>query len=289
MTNLPRPKLAVRIEGLGYAYGRGRRTVDDVSLAVEPGRVHCLLGESGSGKTTLLRLVAGFETPDVGTIEIGGKNIADVSPERRPVGFVFQDAALFPHLSALRNVAFGMTGGTRRGRREAAAALLDRVGMGGFEQKMPHTLSGGQQQRVALARAMARGPRVMLLDEPFSGLDLEMRDRVREDALTLLRESGVATILVTHDPREALVAADAVSVMRSGRLLVTGKPGEICVCQPDVAGASVIRVCQNALARAEAARAGVAAPCDTASGAAILSLPQAAPSARVSATSHSKQ
>jgi iron(III) transport system ATP-binding protein len=164
-----------------------------------------------------------------------------VAPEKRRVGFVFQDYALFPHLNVRRNVMFGMNG-RRRERASKAEAWIERVGIGGLGKAMPHTLSGGQQQRVALARALARDPAVMLLDEPFSGLDAELRDRIRDDTLTLLRESGVATLMVTHDPHEALVAADRVSVVREGRLAATGQPDDVCVCSGASRGTTVVRL-----------------------------------------------
>ncbi|MEO1236946.1 MAG: ABC transporter ATP-binding protein [Planctomycetota bacterium] len=153
-------------------------------------------------------------------------------PERRSVGMVFQDYALFPHLNIRRNVMFGHPPRprefSRHARNRRADDLLDRVGMAGFGDAMPHTLSGGQQQRVALARALARDPAVMLLDEPFSGLDATLRDRVRRDTLGVLRRAGVAVLMVTHDPREAYLAADTLSVMRAGRLVRTGPPHELC-------------------------------------------------------------
>ena len=255
LDNVDRPEgeVLVRAAGVSHRYARrGPDVVDGVDLELRAGRVHCLLGDSGSGKTTLLRLIAGLERPRGGRVEIAGQTVADagsrarpVPPERRPVGVVFQDYALFPHLSARRNVAFGAAG-RRRERLAAADALLDRVGMSGFGDAMPHALSGGQQQRVALARALARGPRVMLLDEPFSGLDQELRDRVRATTLRVLRDSGVATLMVTHDPREALACADAVSVMRRGRIALTGGPGDVCVCEHDALGGTTIRLCPEA-------------------------------------------
>ncbi len=228
----------IEVVEVRHAYTRRGLTLDGVSLAVPAGSVHCLLGPSGSGKSTLLRLIAGLEMARSGTIRIGGDTVCGpgrhVSPERRQAGFVFQDFALFPHLNVRKNVMFGMVGRTprlSRGDRIAAADdLIERVGMAGFEKKMPHTLSGGQQQRVALARAMARGPKVMLLDEPFSGLDATLREHVRETTLRVLKESGVATLMVTHDPHEALAAADHVSVMRSGQIDASGLPDDVCVC-----------------------------------------------------------
>lgn len=205
--------------------------VREADLRIEPGHVHCLLGPSGSGKSTLLRLVAGLETLQQGRITIDGVDVAgagrNVPPEDRAIGFVFQDYALFPHLNVLRNVRFGMTGRTGATADGDARAWLDRVGMGGYARAMPHTLSGGQQQRVALARALARGPSLMLLDEPFSGLDTRLRQDIRNTTLDILRGEGVATLMVTHDPNEALLTGDRVSVIRHGRIVQSGPPAEV--------------------------------------------------------------
>ncbi len=218
------------VTGVGHRYGE-IVAADGVDLEASPGEVHCLLGPSGSGKSTLLRLIAGLEPLQSGSISIAGRVVADgrvhEPPEARSVGFVFQDYALFPHLDARHNVAFGIDRGSRRERRRAAEAWLERVGLAEHAAAMPHTLSGGQQQRVALARALIREPEVMLLDEPFSGLDERLRADVRRFALELLRETGAATLMVTHDPREALLAGDRVSVLRAGRVLQTGTPKEV--------------------------------------------------------------
>lgn len=204
---------------------------EEIDLNVQPGEVHSLLGPSGSGKSTLMRLVAGLETLQQGSIMVAGRTVADPRnhqpPEARSVGFVFQDYALFPHLDARHNVAFGLTQGTRRQRLLAAEDWLARVGLADHATAMPHTLSGGEQQRVALVRALAREPRVMLLDEPFSGLDQALRDDVRGMTLALLRETDTATLMVTHDPHEALHAGDWISVIQHGRLLQTGSPDDL--------------------------------------------------------------
>lgn len=222
----------VRVEELSFGYGRGANVVDCVNLTLHSGRVHGLLGPSGCGKSTLLRLIAGLERPRCGRIVIGARTVVDnghsIAPEKRPVGIVFQDYALFPHLSVQRNITFGMTSGNRSQRAAAANELLHRVGLKSLGNAMPHTLSGGQQQRVALARALARRPDVMLLDEPFSGLDAELRREVRKMTVNLLRESNVAVLMVTHDPDEARAVADEVSVMRAGAIVVTGSPSDVC-------------------------------------------------------------
>ncbi len=225
------PALVVR--GLCHQFG-AVSVLSDVELTITATEVHCVLGPSGSGKSTLLRLVAGLEELQVGAIEIAGQavagpGIASQPPEARPVGFVFQDYALFPHLNVLSNVTFGMAQSqrARRDRKSRAVELLAEVDMADFADAMPHTLSGGQQQRVALARALARRPAVMLLDEPFSGLDGRLRAEVRERTVDVLRSSGIATVIVTHDPREALLVGDRVTVLDAGRVLQTGTPEEI--------------------------------------------------------------
>jgi iron(III) transport system ATP-binding protein len=239
---------AVRLRDLHFAYGRGAPAIDGVSLELRAGQVHALLGDSGSGKSTLLRLIAGLERPARGTIQIGEAVVADgrrrcVPPEKRRLGMVFQDFALFPHLTVSRNVQFGMPGRSPGRRRAEAEALLERVGMAGFGRAMPHTLSGGQQQRVALARALGRDPQVMLLDEPFSGLDASLRDRVRADTLAILCRAGVAVLMVTHDPREALLSAQTMSIMRAGRFTATGRPADLCRQRRIDQNAGAGRVC----------------------------------------------
>lgn len=215
------------LEGVSRRFG-GLVAVDAVSLAAGPGEVVCLLGPSGCGKTTALRLAAGLEVADAGEIRVGGRVVDGggtfVPPEQRKVGLVFQDYALFPHLTAIENVKFGVRGTDRE---ETAREMLARVGMTAQAASYPHTLSGGEQQRVALARALAPRPTVMLMDEPFSGLDFRLRDRVGEESLSLLRELGTATLMVTHDSEEAMRLADRVALMRAGRIVQQGLPTQI--------------------------------------------------------------
>ena len=228
--NGPDPVSQLRVEQVTHSYGH-TTVVQDVSLGVDAGQVHCLLGPSGSGKSTLLRVIAGLETPDSGTVSIGGVQVTgthmSVRPEERAIGFVFQDYALFPHLNVQRNILYGMPNGSRAERHNKAKLLLERVDLAGAATAMPHTLSGGEQQRVALARALAREPDVMLLDEPFSSLDVRLRAEVRETTLRVLREFNTATLLVTHDPQESMRCADLVSVIRAGQIIQTATPQDL--------------------------------------------------------------
>jgi len=213
----------VRLEllELSKAYG-GVPAVDRLTLALGAGRIGCLLGPSGSGKTTVLRCIAGFERPDTGQVLAGGEVLSGpgtwVPPERRRIGMVFQDFALFPHLDALANVAFGLRDADPAARRRRALELLSLVGLEAHAAKMPHELSGGQQQRVALARALAPRPRLVLLDEPFSNLDAEVRMELAQQVRAALVAERSTALLVTHDQREAFAICDEIGVMRAGRL-----------------------------------------------------------------------
>jgi iron(III) transport system ATP-binding protein len=228
-------------EDVTRSYGR-LLALDAVTVAVEPGTVLCLLGPSGCGKTTLLRIAAGIERPTSGRVLLNDTVLAGpnafVPPEARGVGLMFQDFALFPHLSIVDNVAFGLrrarTGETRR----AAMALLERVGLTDYAEAYPHTLSGGQQQRVALARAIAPQPSVLLMDEPFSGLDVQLRDSMQQETLGLLRETSATAMIVTHHPEEAMRLGDRIGVMRAGKLVQVGaaqdlyhRPSELFVAR----------------------------------------------------------
>ena len=221
------PRLEIRDIVRSYD---GRRVVDGVSLRVEPGQVTCLLGPSGCGKSTTLRIIAGVEMQDSGEIYADGELVCDtvfrIPPEGRSIGLMFQDFALFPHLSVAQNVGFGLSGNARDNDRRIMG-LLERVGMAHHATHFPHQLSGGEQQRVALARALAPRPRIMLMDEPFSGLDNRLRDEIRDDTLDLLKEEGAAVLLVTHEPDEAMRMADEIALMRDGKIVQQGAPYNI--------------------------------------------------------------
>jgi iron(III) transport system ATP-binding protein len=224
------PVLSAR--GLSKSFG-SVRAVEGFDLDVREGEILALLGPSGCGKTTALRLIAGLERPDAGTIEIRGRRVADdgawVPPERRRVGLVFQDWALFPHLDVRANVAFGLD----RPGPERIDSLLELVHLAGLAHRMPHELSGGQQQRVAVARALAPGPDLLLLDEPFSNLDAQLRASVRSEVRDVLRATGTTAVLVTHDQEEALSVADRVAVMLHGSVRQTGTPFEVYATPSD--------------------------------------------------------
>ena len=205
---------------------RDNQALRGVTLHVEPASILCLLGPSGCGKTTLLRLAAGIEKPSAGRVLLSGLEVSGpdrfVPPERRSVGLMFQDFALFPHLTILDNVAFGLNALSRNDARSQAMTGLGRVGLARYAAQYPHVLSGGEQQRVALARAMAPRPAVLLMDEPFSGLDVQLRESMQEETLTLLRETRTTAIIVTHHPGEAMRLADRIAVMRAGQIVQEG-------------------------------------------------------------------
>ncbi len=217
---------AIALTDVEKAFG-ALHAVRPIRLEVGQGELFAVLGPSGCGKTTLLRLIAGFERPDAGRIEVGGRVMADpgsrtwVTPERRRIGMVFQDYALFPHLSVERNVAFGLP---RRGWEQPVQRVLELVGLQHKARSFPHELSGGERQRVALARALAPEPEVVLLDEPFSSLDASLRAGLRREVELILREAEATAIFVTHDQEEALSLADRIGVMRDGRVVQVGTP-----------------------------------------------------------------
>ena len=217
----------IALTGVGRRFG-DVAAVKDTSLCVERGEVVALLGPSGCGKTTLLRLIAGFETPDAGSVTIAGKDVAGsgawVPPERRRVGMVFQDYALFPHLTVTENVAFGIPRRERTAKVPMLLALVDLCGLG---HRYPHELSGGQQQRAALARALVPAPEVILLDEPWSNVDPHLRSELRDEVAAILRPLGITGILVTHDREEAFSLADRIALMRDGTIVQEGTPEEL--------------------------------------------------------------
>lgn len=255
----------VQLENVSKAFGTVP-AVAGAELTVLSGEFVALLGPSGCGKSTLLRLVAGFEAPDAGEIRIGGHSVSGatwVAPEARRVGMVFQDYALFPHLTVGENVAFGLPARrSLRGRRadpERLAEVLELVGLGGgaYVGRYPHELSGGQQQRVALARALAPRPAIVLLDEPFSAIDPLQRGAMREELARILEQAGTTVLLVTHDQEEALALADRVALMRDGRVVQIDAP-ERLYHEPVDRWAAEFVGAANVLTRSHADALGVA-------------------------------
>ncbi len=218
----------LRIEGVGKTFGNFR-AVDRLSLDVRAGEFFALLGPSGCGKTTLLRMLAGFETPDEGRILLGGKDIAQVPPHLRPVNMMFQNYALFPHLSVRDNIAFGLqrAGMAQENIATRVAEMIALVKLDGLEKRKPDQLSGGQKQRVALARSLARRPQVLLLDEPLAALDKKLRESTQLELMDLQRRLGMTFIIVTHDQEEAMTVANRIGVMDSGRLEQVATPRDL--------------------------------------------------------------
>ncbi|MGD9828172.1 MAG: ABC transporter ATP-binding protein [Hyphomicrobiaceae bacterium] len=239
----PRPRARATIAA-GLTFEAVERRYGDmmalrgVSLDVAPGEVVCLLGPSGCGKTTLLRIAAGIEKPSAGRVLLDGREVAGpsrfVPPEQRHVGLMFQDFALFPHLTIVENVAFGLKSLPRKEAKREARAALARVGLDHYAGDYPHILSGGQQQRVALARAIAPRPSVLLMDEPFSGLDIQLREAMQEETLGVLRETRASCLVVTHHPEEAMRIGDRIAVMRAGQILQVGGAEELYRAPADI-------------------------------------------------------
>ena len=219
----------LELKHIHHAFG-GRQVVEDVSLSLGAGEVMCLLGPSGCGKSTTLRIAAGIEQQKSGEVWADGELLSDgvthAPPEARGIGLVFQDYALFPHMNVRKNIGFGLTGSKSENDRRIDD-LLARVNLASYDRAFPHELSGGEQQRVALARALAPSPRVLLMDEPFSGLDNRLRDSVRDNTLDLLAEEGSAVLLVTHEPEEAMRMADRIALMRAGKIVQIAAPYNI--------------------------------------------------------------
>ena len=229
--------------------------LDHVSLDIEPGEVLCLLGPSGCGKSTLLRIAAGVERPSSGRVLLDDQEVAGpnrfVPPEKRGVGLMFQDFALFPHLTIRDNVAFGLNSLTRGEAKAEALAALERVALAHYANEYPHILSGGEQQRVALARAIAPRPSVLLMDEPFSGLDPRLREKMREETLAILHETHATSIVVTHDAEEAMRMGDRVALLRAGRVVQTGKALDLYRAPKDILAARTFSDLNELPARVE--------------------------------------
>jgi spermidine/putrescine transport system ATP-binding protein len=223
---------AVEARGVSKIFGHGPdavRALDDVSLTIRENEFFTLLGPSGCGKTTLLRLIAGFELPSAGEILIEGQPVGYLPPYKRPVNTVFQSYALFPHMTVAENIAFGleMRGVDRAEARKVVDEMLGLVKLSGLGGRRPNQLSGGQQQRVALARALANHPKVLLLDEPLSALDLKLRQEMRSELKKLQTKTGITFVFVTHDQEEALTMSDRIAVMSGGKILQIGGPAQI--------------------------------------------------------------
>ena len=221
------PRLEVR--NLSRSFGN-LTVVDKISFQISSGQVTCLLGPSGCGKSTTLRMIAGVETPCSGQIFVDEELISSASfqvpPEARSIGLMFQDFALFPHLNVQQNVYFGLAG-SKEFKQKRSFDLLEKVGLAHLALNYPHSLSGGEQQRIALIRALAPKPKIMLMDEPFSGLDDRLRDEIRDETFNLLRSEDAAVLMVTHDPQEAMKVADEIALMRDGKILQVGAPYNI--------------------------------------------------------------
>lgn len=220
----------LKLQGLHWAI-EGQSILHGLSLEVTAGELVCLLGPSGCGKTSTLRIIAGLECPDAGEVVVGGETFTDegtfVPPQRRDIGFLFQDTALFPHLTVVENIRFGLTAWSQSAAKDRVAEMLEKVRLAEHAQKYPHMLSGGQQQRVALARALAPKPKLLLLDEPFSGLDTYLRRKIRNETRDVLKSTGVTTLMVTHDWEEAMLVADRIALMRDGEIRQFASPDEI--------------------------------------------------------------
>jgi len=215
----------MRVEGLSKRYNEeGSLAVNEVSFSLDPGEILALLGPSGCGKTTTLRMLAGFEHPSAGRIFLHNREVTELPPQKRNIGIVFQDYALFPHMTLVRNVTFAMRHLPKKQQQERAMQWLDLVGLTPYAKRYPHELSGGQQQRVALARTLAAEPELILLDEPFSNLDAALREATRKEMRSLFKQAGTSVILVTHDQAEAMTFADKVGVMQEGRLMQMDTP-----------------------------------------------------------------
>lgn len=221
--------MSVTLKGVSKIFKNQQVAVNNLNLNIAEGEIVCLLGPSGCGKTTTLRIIAGFERPTSGSLFISGVEVAGggwIPPEKRQIGMVFQDYALFPHLNVQQNISFGLKVGDKESQ-DKVGNLVEMVGLEGLLDRFPHQLSGGQQQRVAMARAMARNPVILLLDEPFSNLDAVLRLEMREEVKRVIKQAGLTAIFVTHDLQDALAVADRIVVMRNGEIQQSGTPVEV--------------------------------------------------------------
>ena len=212
----------VKINNLGFSYDRKNYVIDQFNVDIEDGDIVAILGSSGSGKSTLLRLITGLEIPSIGSIKINNEVMVDdktfVDPENRKVGMVFQDYALFPHMTVYKNIGFGINKSTKTEKADRIDQVLNLVNLQEFKKRYPHELSGGQQQRVALARALAPSPRLLLLDEPFSNLDADLKNHIREELRTIIKQSKTTSIVVTHDKDDAKMMADKIIYLNEGKI-----------------------------------------------------------------------
>ena len=222
-----------------------KNVLKDVSLHLEQGQIGAIVGESGSGKTTLMRIIAGLETADQGDITIAGTDMTHTPPSKRHIGFVFQDYALFPHLTVQQNICFGLKNMSRNEKSDLVTKLLDMIHLPDIAKRYPHQLSGGQQQRVAIARALAPQPSLLLFDEPFSNLDPIKKSNLREEIKSLIKETGTSAIIVTHDVDDALRIADTMFIVQHGEIVQSGEPEEI-VSQPASDYVSQLTQCSGA-------------------------------------------
>ena len=224
----------LRVNSISWTNGNNK-ILDDVSFSLYPGEVLCLLGDSGCGKTSLLRVLSGLDKQDVGEIYINEDPISsgkiNMPPESRPISLIFQDYALFPHMTVYQNIAYGLKDLNKQQKKLKIDKVLMDLGLIQYSEKYPHELSGGEQQRVALARATAPEPIILLMDEPFSGLDRSLREYIREETISVLRNSESAVILVTHDPEEAMLMGDRIALMRDGKIIQIGSNDEL-IFQP---------------------------------------------------------
>lgn len=222
--------MSLSFKNISHAY-HDVQILDHLSLTAQAGEITCLLGPSGGGKSTLLRLAAGLETVQAGSIELDDKLLASATtnppPEKRPIGLMFQENALFPHMTVTENIAFGLSSLPKPKQKQRVESLLEMAGMSSFKQRYPHQLSGGEQQRIALLRSLAPQPQVILMDEPYASIDITLRRSMREAARHTLKQIGATTILVTHDPSEAMEMADMIAVLDHGKILQAGTPQKI--------------------------------------------------------------